>query len=227
LAAAQEELARAAQAADTNALKQALVQARQNYDQQAKLLSRERQKACQALSGAVNKWFAQLAMGEMRFEAACEAREKPAGHGLEDVIFMLRNHSQGAAYPMNRVASGGELARISLAIAVVTSSSNKIPTLIFDEVDSGIGGNVAHTIGELLRGLGQSRQVLCVTHLPQVAARGHQHLRVSKKKSTAGPPVSALTPLSAEDRVDEIARMLGDEGAEKTSRDHARSLLTL
>jgi DNA repair protein RecN (Recombination protein N) len=128
---------------------------------------------------------------------------------------------------MTRVASGGELARISLAIAVVTSSSNKIPTLIFDEVDSGIGGNVAHTVGELLRRLGQSRQVLCVTHLPQVAARGHQHLRVSKKKSKAGPPVSALIPLSAEDRVDEIARMLGDEGAEKTSRDHARSLLTL
>ena len=227
LAAAQADLARAAQAADTEALKQSLAQARQEYDQQAKRLSHERQKACQALSGAVNQWFAQLAMGEMRFEAACEAREKPAGHGLEDVIFMLRNHSQGAAYPMNRVASGGELARISLAIAVVTSSSNKIPTLIFDEVDSGIGGNVAHTVGELLRGLGQSRQVLCVTHLPQVAARGHHHLRVSKKKSTAGPPVSALTPLSAEDRVDEIARMLGDEGAEKTSRDHARSLLTL
>jgi len=227
LAAAQEELARAAQAADTEALKHALAQARQEYDQQATLLSRERQKACLALSGAVNHWFAQLAMGEMRFEAACEAREKPAGHGLEDVIFMLRNHGQGAAYPINRVASGGELARISLAIAVVTSSSNKIPTLIFDEVDSGIGGNVAHTVGELLRGLGQSRQVLCVTHLPQVAARGHHHLRVSKKKSTAGPPVSALTPLSAEDRVDEIARMLGDEGAEKTSRDHARSLLTL
>ena len=227
LSSAQEELARAAQAADTEALKQSLAQARQEYDQRAKLLSRERQKACQALSGEVNHWFAQLAMGEMRFEAACEAREKPAGHGLEDVIFMLRNHGQGTAYPMNRVASGGELARISLAIAVVTSSSSKIPTLIFDEVDSGIGGNVAHTVGELLRGLGQSRQVLCVTHLPQVAARGHHHLRVSKKKSTAGPPVSALTPLSAEDRVDEIARMLGDEGAEKTSRDHARSLLTL
>ena len=227
LTAAQEELARAAQAADTEALKKSLAQAQQEYDQRARRLSRERQKACQSLSEAVNAWFAQLAMGEMRFEAACEAREKPAGHGLEDVIFMLRNHGQGVAYPMSRVASGGELARISLAIAVVTASSNKIPTLIFDEVDSGIGGNVAHTVGELLRGLGQSRQVLCVTHLPQVAARGHHHLRVSKKKSKAGPPVSALTPLSAEDRVDEIARMLGDEGAEKTSRDHARSLLTL
>ncbi|MFZ9391283.1 MAG: DNA repair protein RecN [Burkholderiaceae bacterium] len=227
LTTAQEELARAAQAADTEALKKSLAQTQQEYDQQAKQLSRERQKACQSLSEAVNDWFAQLAMGEMQFEAACEPREKPAGHGLEDVIFMLRNHRQGTAYPMTRVASGGELARISLAIAVVTSSSNKIPTLIFDEVDSGIGGNVAHTVGELLRRLGQSRQVLCVTHLPQVAARGHQHLRVSKKKSKAGPPVSALIPLSAEDRVDEIARMLGDEGAEKTSRDHARSLLTL
>ncbi|NBW00249.1 MAG: DNA repair protein RecN [Betaproteobacteria bacterium] len=227
LTAAQEDLARATQAADTEALRKSLAKAQQDYDQRARVLSRERQKACKALSEAVNHWFAQLAMGEMRFEATCEPREKPAGHGLEDIVFMLRSHGQGAAFPMSRVASGGELARISLAIAVVTSSSNKTPTLIFDEVDSGIGGNVAHTVGELLRELGQSRQVLCVTHLPQVAARGHHHLRVSKKKSIAGAPISALTPLNPEDRIDEIARMLGDQGAEKTSRDHARSLLAL
>jgi len=110
----------------------------------------------------------------------------------------------------------------------VTSSANNIPTLIFDEVDSGIGGNVAHTVGQLLRQLGSGRQVLCVTHLPQVAARGHQHLRVLKQSNPDdATPVSQLQGLTNEDRVDEIARMLGDEGAQKTSREHARSLLAL
>ena len=111
---------------------------------------------------------------------------------------------------------------------MVTSSANNIPTLIFDEVDSGIGGNVAHTVGQLLRQLGSGRQVLCVTHLPQVAARGHQHLRVLKQSNPSdATPVSQLQGLTNEDRVDEIARMLGDEGAQKTSREHARSLLAL
>ena len=125
------------------------------------------------------------------------------------------------------MASGGELARISLAIAVVTSSASAIPTLIFDEVDTGIGGNVAHTIGQLLRQLGETRQVLCVTHLPQVAARGHHHLRVLKHARSGATPSSELVALDDSSRIDELARMLGDQGAEKTSREHARSLLAL
>ena len=227
LSTTETELSRATQAADTKAMQQALTETRRRYDTLAATLSAQRAKACRALSTAVNHWFGQLAMGEMRFEAVCEPRDKPAAHGLEDITFMLKNHAQGNAYPINRVASGGELARISLAIAVVTASSNKIPTLIFDEVDSGIGGNVAHTVGQLLRQLGETRQVMCVTHLPQVAARGHHHLRVLKQRRDSGAPVSALTELDAEQRVEESARMLGDQGAEKTSREHARSLLTL
>ena len=227
LASAQQELSQATQAADAEALKRQLASVRTDYDKIAATLTAAREKACKALSKSVNHWFNELAMGGMRFEAVCARREHPAAHGLEDVVFTLRNHAQGAPYPINKVASGGELARISLAIAVVTSASNNIPTLIFDEVDSGIGGNVAHTVGQMLRGLGQNRQVLCVTHLPQVAARGHQHLRVLKERSDKGLPISALTALDADQRIDEIARMLGDQGAEKTSREHARSLLSL
>ena len=94
-------------------------------------------------------------------------------------------------------------------------------------MDSGIGGNVAHIVGQLLRQLGEQRQVLCVTHLPQVAARGHQQLQVSKQADATGRPISQLRQLSDSERVDEIARMLGDEGAKQTSREHARSLLSL
>jgi DNA repair protein RecN (Recombination protein N) len=152
---------------------------------------------------------------------------EPAAHGMEDIVFMIRSHVNATAHPISKVASGGELARISLAISVVTTAASTIPTLIFDEVDAGIGGNVAHTVGKLLRQLGQARQVLCVTHLPQVASRGHHHLRVLKVTAKGAAPSSSVTPLDQETRIDEIARMLGDEGAEKTSREHARSLLAL
>lgn len=220
-------LAKAAQAADTAALEKQLAQQEAEFQKLAQQLSKARAKACVQISKAVNEWFAQLAMGGMVFEALCEARPAPAAHGLEDIVFTLRNHAGGAPYPINKVASGGELARISLAISVVASSSSSIPTLIFDEVDSGIGGNVAHTVGRLLRQLGEDRQVLCVTHLPQVASKGHHHFRVLKHANAKGSPVSELKSLAQDERVDEIARMLGDQGAEKTSRDHARSLLAL
>lgn len=225
---AQEELAQANQAADIESLKKQAAALSADYQKLADHLSEKRINACQALSVAVNTWFEQLAMGAMRFEAVVEKRASPAAHGQDDIVFTLRNHANAQPYPINKVASGGELARISLAISVVTSSANNIPTLIFDEVDSGIGGNVAHTVGQLLRQLGSGRQVLCVTHLPQVAARGHQHLRVLKQSNPSdATPVSQLQGLTNEDRVDEIARMLGDEGAQKTSREHARSLLAL
>ena len=222
-----QKLANAVQAADTAALERQLAGLTAEYQRHASDLSRQRHKACQALSQAVNHWFAQLAMGAMVFEATCVPRDAPGAYGLEDIVFTLRNHSGGAPFPIQKVASGGELARISLAIAVVTSSASAIPTLIFDEVDTGIGGNVAHTIGQLLRQLGETRQVLCVTHLPQVAARGHHHLRVLKHARSGAIPCSELVALDDSSRIDEIARMLGDQGAEKTSRDHARSLLAL
>ena len=227
LADAQTELAAAEEAADINALMRREVELQSQFQTAATALTKARALACKRLSKEVNHWFAQLAMGGMEFQAVCEARDKPAATGLEDIVFMLKSHAAGAPYPISKVASGGELARISLAISVVTSSANDVPTLIFDEVDSGIGGNVAHTVGQLLHGLGQNRQVLCVTHLPQVAARGHQHFQVSKQTGEDGKPVSQLTALDPTARVEEIARMLGDKGAQETSREHARSLLAL
>lgn len=222
-----ERLAKAEQASDTKALEKQLAALDADYTRLARELSAQRKRAGTALSTSVNTWFEQLAMGGMVFEVALEPRDTPAAFGLEDVVFTLRNHAGGAPFPIQKVASGGELARISLAIAVVTTSATTIPTLIFDEVDTGIGGNVAHTIGRLLRQLGDQRQVLCVTHLPQVAAKGHHHLRVIKSTSAGKTPTSGLQHLDEEERIQEIARMLGDQGAEKTSREHARSLLAL
>lgn len=222
-----EALAKSMEAADTVKLKKSLEAADQKFHQLAQALSKARQSACKVLSTAVNERLAQLAMGSTIFEACTEPRKEPAAHGLEDIVFMLRNHANATPYAMSKVASGGELARISLAISVVTTASSQIPTLIFDEVDSGIGGNVAHTIGQLLRQLGANRQVLCVTHLPQVAARGHHHFKVVKKNSAKSSPVSELCALDQTGRIHEIARMLGDEGAEQTSREHAKSLLAL
>lgn len=224
---AQRDLTAAEQAADIESLQRLEQQCSAQYLAQAKKLSGERTKACKKLSAAVNQWFAQLAMGDMLFEAVCEARPAPSASGLEEIVFTLKSHPGASAFPLSKVASGGELARISLAISVVTSSAHEVPTLIFDEVDVGIGGNVAHTIGQLLRSLGSDRQVLCVTHLPQVAARGHHHLQVSKAASKDGQPLSRLTLLNAQTRIEEIARMLGDEGAKETSREHARSLIKL
>lgn len=217
----------AEQSADIAGLEKKIASAKADYDTLAKGLSDERRKACRKLSKEVTQWFSELAMQGMSFEAICEARPQPAGHGLEDVVFMLKSQAQSASYPIHKVASGGELSRISLAIAVVTASATPIATLIFDEVDAGIGGNVAHTVGRLLRTLGDQRQVLCVTHLPQVAARGHHHLQVTKSTAKDGKPVSHLQTLNDSQRIDEIARMLGDEGTKKTSREHAKSLLAL
>lgn len=221
------QLQAARQAADTAELRRESEQLAAQYSAAAREISANRARACAGLTASVNDWLAQLGMGSMRFEAVCEPRSEPAAYGCEDVIFLLRNHPQAAAYPIHKVASGGELARISLAIAAAATRASRIPTLVFDEVDSGIGGNVAHTVGRMLHDLGSDRQVLCVTHLPQVAARGHHHLRVEKQTAQGAAPVSRLEELDAEQRIDEIARMLGSSGAEKTSREHARSLLSL
>ena len=127
---------------------------------------------------------------------------------------------------MSKVASGGELARISLALQMVTSQYTAVPMLIFDEVDSGIGGAVAEVVGKALRALGQERQVLAITHLPQVAACGEQHWQV-QKSSTENSTVSRISVLADAARVDEIARMLGGETITTTTREHARELLAL
>ncbi|HWT70970.1 MAG TPA: DNA repair protein RecN, partial [Oxalicibacterium sp.] len=138
--------------------------------------------------------------------------------------FLVAGHAGTTPRPLAKVASGGELARIALAISVITSSATATPTLIFDEVDSGIGGGVAEVVGRLLKRLGQDRQVLCVTHLPQVASQANQHFQVSKKNS-GGKTLSSIDALDANARVEEIARMLGGLEITATTRTHARELL--
>ncbi len=161
-----------------------------------------------------------------RFEIALEPVAEGQSYGMENVEFLVAGHPGVPPRPLAKVASGGELARISLALSVIASSASLTPTLIFDEVDSGIGGAVAEVVGRLLRQLGQGRQVLCVTHLPQVAALGHQHLRVAKRSEGAAT-LSEIVALGRQERVEEIARMLGGVEITATTRKHAREMLAL
>ena len=177
------------------------------------------------LETAVTTAMQDLSMSGGRFAidlVDCEA----SATGLEQIEFMVAGHAGVQARPLAKVASGGELARISLAISVITSCATATPTLIFDEVDSGIGGAVAEVVGRLLKRLGQDRQVLCVTHLPQVASQGNQHFEVSKTQDN-GKTYSQITALDHKQRVEEIARMLGGLEITATTRKHARELLAL
>ena len=194
------------------------------YQVSAKQLSKARAAAAKSLSAAVTKAMQELSMSGGRFEIALHTSE-PTAHGLEQVEFLVAGHAGTTPRPLAKVASGGELARISLAISVIASSATATPTLIFDEVDSGIGGAVAEVVGRLLRKLGQDRQVLCVTHLPQVASQGSQHFQVSKSAAPDGRTVSRIAPLAGAERVEEIARMLGGLEITATTRKHARELL--
>jgi DNA repair protein RecN (Recombination protein N) len=151
--------------------------------------------------------------------AACA----PQAGGQESVEFLIAGHAGVAPKPLGKVASGGELSRVALAFAVISSAQDGAPTLIFDEVDSGIGGAVAQTVGQLMRQLGQGKQVLAVTHLAQVAASAHQQLRVSKVQS-AGKTSSSVELLAAPERVAEVARMLAGSTS-ATSLAHAQELL--
>jgi DNA repair protein RecN (Recombination protein N) len=176
------------------------------------------------MSTEVSRAMQDLAMAGGKFEVQL-VEAGPSGHGNEKAEFLVSAHAGVAVKPLARVASGGELARISLAIAVIAATATPVPTLIFDEVDAGIGGAVAETVGRLLKQLGQSRQVLCVTHLPQVAARGDQHYAVTKALSHDQRPVSQMAQLERRTRVEELARMLGGQEITETTRKHAREML--
>ena len=217
------QLQQLADASDLEALRKQEEKLKAAYTQEAQKLSKARAKAAKALSEAVTAAMQELSMAGGRFEVvlnSCEA----ASYGMEQVEFMVAAHTGTSPRPLAKVASGGELARISLAISVIASSATATPTLIFDEVDSGIGGGVAEVVGRLLKRLGQDRQVLCVTHLPQVASQANQHFQVSKR-STAGKTLSNIDPLDAKARIEEIARMLGGLEITATTRKHARELL--
>ena len=150
--------------------------------------------------------------------------EQPAQHGLEQVEFLVAGHAGSTPRPVGKVASGGELSRIALAIAVTTSQLGQAQTLIFDEVDSGVGGAVAETVGRLMRQLGQDRQVMTVTHLPQVAAFADEHLVVSKR-SEKGTTLSMVERVAGKTRITEIARMLGGERLSGATIAHAAEML--
>ena len=211
-------------AADLDALQKAEQAAHKACLQAAKAVSQQRQKAAKPLAQAVSSAMQQLGMQGGRFEVQLQTLDAPAQHGLEEVSFLVAGHEGSTPRPVGKVASGGELSRIALAIAVTTSELGEAGTLIFDEVDSGVGGAVAETVGRLMKQLGQHRQVLAVTHLPQVAACADHHLLVSKA-AAQGQVSSQVRPVSGEERVIEIARMLGGEKLSATTLAHAREML--
>lgn len=219
------QLRQLADASDLDALRAQELKLKNDYLALAQQLSKLRAKAAKMLSASVTSAMQDLSMTGGRFEIALTPCE-PTANGSEQIEFLVAGHAGTIPRPLAKVASGGELARISLAISVITSSATATPTLIFDEVDSGIGGGVAEVVGRLLKRLGQERQVLCVTHLPQVASQANQHFQVSKH-STGDKTVSRIDMLNAKARIEEVARMLGGIEITATTRKHARELLAL
>jgi DNA repair protein RecN (Recombination protein N) len=220
------QLAQLADATDMEGLRKQEARLKAEYMALAEQLSATRAAAARALSDAVTQAMQDLNMTGGRFEVALHPAE-PSAKGLEQIEFMVAGHAGVVPRPLAKVASGGELARISLAISVITSHATTVPTLIFDEVDSGIGGGVAEVVGRLLKRLGQERQVLCVTHLPQVASQGNSHFQVAKSTLENGKTASRIEVLDAKARVEEVARMLGGLEITATTRKHARELLAL
>ena len=206
------------------ALREKVRQEEAAYLKLAKQLSQKRGGAASELGKLVTDAMQDLSMAGGRLEITLTPLSEGGSHGLEQVEFLVAGHAGSTPRSLAKVASGGELARISLAISVITSKASFTPTLIFDEVDAGIGGAVAETVGKLLHQLGQSHQILCVTHLPQVAAQGNHHLKVSKSQS-GDKTISQVQPLARVERVEEVARMLGGATITDTTRRHARELL--
>jgi len=210
-------------AADIEALQKNVAQAQDAYMQVAQQLSSARHQAASKLAAETTEHMQTLAMKGAKFHIELQP-SSPTAHGLEHIQYQVAANKGTPLRPLNKVASGGELARISLSIQVVTSQYTQVPTLIFDEVDTGIGGGVAETVGRALRTLGKQHQVLAITHLPQVAACGEHHWQVAKH-SDGEQTVSEISVLDDATRVNEIARMLGGETITETTRQHAAEML--
>jgi DNA repair protein RecN (Recombination protein N) len=219
-----EELKRLDAAADLAALEAAERSAGEAFMAEARSVSKARTKAAPLLSKAITQAMQGLGMQGGRFEVALEKAAQPAQGGLEEIAFLVAGHAGSTPRPVGKVASGGELSRIALAIAVTTSRLGTAQTLIFDEVDSGVGGAVAETVGRLMKQLGHDRQVMAVTHLPQVAACADHHLVVAKK-AEGKTTVSTVSAVEGEARVAEVARMLGGEKLSGTTLAHAKEML--
>ncbi|WP_421954405.1 DNA repair protein RecN [Polaromonas sp.] len=224
LAAWRAELQKLDAATDLANLERTEKLAHGTYLEEAAKVSRLRAKAAPALAKAITQAMQGLGMQGGKFDVALNTLEQPAQYGLEQAEFLVAGHSGTTPRPVGKVASGGELSRIALAIAVTTSQLGQAQTLIFDEVDSGVGGAVAETVGRLMKQLGKDRQVMAVTHLPQVAACSDQHLVVAKQ-TEKGRTLSTVEPANGEERVAEIARMLGGERLSGTTLAHAKEML--
>ncbi|MDH5388629.1 MAG: DNA repair protein RecN [Gammaproteobacteria bacterium] len=199
----------------------------QTYQNAAKSLSSSRNKAATKLNSAISSAMQTLGMsgGQFVIEITQNDNDKRTAHGVDKINFTVTANSGQACKALSRVASGGELARISLAIQMITAAQTRIPTLIFDEVDSGVGGGIAEIVGQHLRILGSSNQVVCITHLPQVASQAHNHMRVHKlsdKKKTS----TSVATLDRQQRIEEIARMLSGVDITQQSLAHAEEMIT-
>lgn len=219
----QSRMAELAEVEDSKALAEQESQALTEYKQLAEKLSAGRKAAAAALHEKITAEMQRLSLSGGKFVVELTPQQ-PSGNGLEQVEFMVAGHAGVVPRPLSKVASGGELSRISLAIRVVTAQQGGVPTMIFDEVDVGIGGSVAEVVGNLLKQLGVERQVLVITHLPQVAALGQHHLRVSKSLVNA-QTLSNIEQLDNPQRIEEIARMLGGLEITDTTRKHATEML--
>jgi DNA repair protein RecN (Recombination protein N) len=224
LASWQEELTRLDAAADLAALESLEGKAKEVFMNEARVVSKGRTKAAPQLSKAITLAMQGLGMQGGEFVVAIARAAEPQASGLEEVGFLVAGHAGSTPRAVGKVASGGELSRIALAIAVTTSQLGTAQTLIFDEVDSGVGGAVAETVGRLMKQLGRDRQVMAVTHLPQVAACADHHLVVSKQADGART-VSTVASVHGEQRVAEVARMLGGERLSGTTLAHAKEML--
>jgi DNA repair protein RecN (Recombination protein N) len=220
----QQELVKLDAAVDLAALEASEQKAKNAFMAEARKRSQARQKAAPKLAASITQAMQNLGMQGGQFQVQLQALDEPASHGLEEVQFLVAGHAGSTPRPVGKVASGGELSRIALAIAVTTSQLGTAQTLIFDEVDAGVGGAVAETVGRLMKQLGKDRQVLAVTHLPQVAACADHHWVVSKHADKEGV-ASQVMPATGEQRVAEIARMLGGERLSDTTHAHAREML--
>jgi DNA repair protein RecN (Recombination protein N) len=209
---------------DVESLRQRVKEAQAAYAAAAGKLSAGRKKAAKKLAEKVTAAMQTLAMAGGSFEIALSALPEGAAHGLEQIEFLVSAHKGIAPRPLAKVASGGELSRISLAIQTVASEIAQVPTLIFDEVDAGIGGRVAEIVGQMLKKLGKAHQVMCVTHLPQVAASADHQWQVTKAAAN-GKVASRVNILGSSERVEEIARMLGGVKITETTRKHAAEML--
>ena len=218
------ELAQLDAASDMDGLQTVQTKTEAAYMNEAKALTKARTKAAPLLAQAISQAMQGLGMQGGQFQVQLETCAQPMQSGLEDVSFLVAGHAGSTPRPVGKVASGGELSRMALAIAVTTSQLGTAQTLIFDEVDSGVGGAVAETVGRLMHQLGADRQVLAVTHLPQVASCADHHLVVAKQLSGT-TTLSSVSAARGEQRVAEIARMLGGEKLSSTTLAHAKEML--